>query len=193
LASRKGKEPYLANRAYLLTVDDKSVTWSEDPEKEILAEGMNEIPVFWASLFRAGDRHLDEYEGGDGKLQVANWCSEAEAAKERLKRLRPTVAALLDERSRALWEQWIEFLTAQECRFFKTNAAEVWGLDPEGYEDYWAALLRAFEEPSSETMKAAIERNDLSYVKDKVSWDDDEETTCKLAGADHIRNLPWLD
>jgi len=50
----------LANRAYLLTVDDKSLTWSKDPEKEILAEGIKEIPVFWASLFRAGDRQLDQ-------------------------------------------------------------------------------------------------------------------------------------
>jgi len=183
----------LANRAYLLTVDDKSLTWSKDPEKEILAEGIKEIPVFWASLFRAGDRQLDQYEGDDGKLEVANWCTDAEAGKARLKLLRPTIAALLDERSRALWEQWVEFLTGQQCQFFKTNAAEVWSLDPEGYEDYWTVLLRAFEEPSAATMKAAIERNDLSYVKGKVSWDDDEETTCKLAGADHIRHLPWVD
>ena len=42
-------------------------------------------------------------------------------------------------------------------------------------------------------MKAAIERNGLSYDDGQVSWDDDEETTCKLAGADHIRDLPWLD
>jgi hypothetical protein len=182
----------VANRSYLLTVDDASATWSKDPEKEILAEGINEIPVFWASLFRPGDRRLDQYDGDDQKLDVANWCADADAAKARLKSLRPTIAALLDDRSRRLWEQWVEFMTAQECRFFKTNAAEVWGLDPDGYEDYWAVLLRAFEQPSAATMKAAVERNDLTYVNGKVSWDDDEETTCKLAGADHIRDLPWL-
>ena len=183
----------MANRAYLLTVDDKSLTWSKDPKKEILAEGINEIPVFWASLFSADDRQVDEYDADGGKLKVTNWCADADAARARLKSLRPTIAALLDERSRRLWVQWVEFMTEQTCRFFKTNAAEVWGLDPDGYEDYWAVLLRAFEEPSAATMNAAIERNGLSYVKGEVSWDDDEETTCKLAGADHIRDLPWLD
>ena len=183
----------MANRAYLLTVDDGSVTWSTDPERDILAEGINEIPLFWASLFRAADRQVDTYAGLDGKVQVANWCSDAETAKSRLKSLRPTIAGLLDERSRGLWEQWVDFLTAQQCRFFKTNAAEVWGLDPDGYEEYWSVLLRAFDEPSATTMEAAIERNGLSYVNGQVSWDDDEETTCKLAGADHIRDLPWLD
>jgi hypothetical protein len=182
----------LANRAYLLAVDDRSVTWSKDPEREVLAEGINEIPVFWASLFCADDRQIDEYAGDDGPLQIVNWCADSVAAKGRLRVLRPTVAGLLDKRSRALWEQWVDFLVAQRCRFFKTNAAEVWGLHPEGFEKYLGVLLRAFAEPSAATIKAAIERNGLSYIKDQISWDDNEETTCKLAGADHIRNLPWL-
>ena len=38
----------MANRTYLLAVEEPSTTWSDDPEREILAEGINEIPVFWA-------------------------------------------------------------------------------------------------------------------------------------------------
>jgi hypothetical protein len=190
---KRRRELDLANRAYLLTVDDRSVTWSNDPKKEILAEGISEIPVFWASLFRAGDRQIDEYEGETRTLEVPNWCVNAEHAITRLKTLCPIVAGLLDKRSCALWEQWVDFLTTQQCGYFKTNAAEVWDLDPDGYEDYWAVLLRAFEEPSAAAIKAAIEQNGLQYLNGAIPWDDDVKTICKLAGADHIRDLPWMN
>ena len=52
----------MGNRAYLLTVEERSVTWSEDPESEVLAEGPHEIPVFWASLFVPAERQIDVYE-----------------------------------------------------------------------------------------------------------------------------------
>ena len=184
----------MANRAYLLAVDDRSITWSKDPEREVLAEGINEIPVFWASLFVAGDRQVDAYDTHDGeKLEVANWCAESAVAKQRLTALGPKMEKLLDERTHGLWEQWVEFIAEQECRYFKTNAAEVWGLHTKDYEQYWAVLLRAFEKPSAKTWRAAVERNGLDVADGEVDWDDEEVTACKLAGADHIQDLPWLD
>lgn len=42
-------------------------------------------------------------------------------------------------------------------------------------------------------MAAALEVNELTYADGAVNWDDDEDgTICKLAGADHIRDVPWL-
>jgi hypothetical protein len=39
---------------------------------------------------------------------------------------------------------------------------------------------------------AAEEANELSYANGAVSWDRKDETTCKLAGADHLQDLPWI-
>jgi hypothetical protein len=182
----------VANRAYLLAVNDRSVTQAKAPAEEIIAEGINEIPVFWAALFTAADRQLDTHEGRKGELKIPNWCAETFAAKERLGKLREPVGKLLDDRSRAVWHQFVDHLSALESKYVKTNAAEVWGLDPEGYDGYWGKLLAAFSDPAAANMKAAVEANELRYANGSVSWDDDDETTCKLAGADHIRSVPWL-
>ncbi|MDQ3421653.1 MAG: hypothetical protein M3541_23265 [Acidobacteriota bacterium] len=182
----------MANRAYLLAVDDRSTTLSKAPAEEIIAEGINEIPVFWAALFAPADRRLDTYEGDEGELKIANWCAETSVAKQRLATLREPIGKLLDDRSGEVWQQFVDHLSALQSKYVKTNGAEVWGLDPEGYEVYWGKLLAAFSEPTPANMKAAVEANDLRYANGAVSWDDDDETTCKLAGADHIRNVPWL-
>jgi hypothetical protein len=194
----------VANRAYLLAVDDRSVTLSEDPATEILAEGIGEIPLFWASLFVSGDRQIDRYDGEDGEgehvdVEIPNWCTEAAVAKERLQLLRMPIAKLLDEQSRSVWEQWVDFPLDQKSGYFKTDAAEVWDLhDPEAYEGYWSDLLRAFSDPSAATLEAALDRIELRYNKGRVSciWDDktndNDVTLCKLAGAEHIRDLPWF-
>jgi len=190
----------MGNRAYLLTVEERSVTWSEDPESEVLAEGPHEIPVFWASLFVPAERQIDVYEleeddddAGSVSAQIPNWCTEASVARQRLRSLRMPFAKLLDEQTLALWEQWVEFLLEQKSRYFKTNAAEIWdATTPAEYEEYWADLLRAFSDPSAATLQAALKRNDLSYDKGRVNWDDREVTICKLVGAEHIRNVPWF-
>lgn len=183
----------MANRAYLLTVNDPSTTWSRDPEREILAEGINEIPVFWASLFIPGDRRIDTYEGDGGELQIPNYCVDAATGKQRVLDLSDSICALLDQRSQDVWRKWVGFISEQEGPLFKTNAAEVWNLGPSRYDEYWATLLRAFSKPSASTMEAASAMNWLRYVDGAVGWDDAEETACKLAGADHIRDVPWLD
>jgi len=156
----------MANRAYLLAVDDRAATWTDDPERTVLAEGIEEVPVFWASLFTPQDRQIDAIEGGDETLEVANWCVDSGTARQRLEELREPIARLLDDRSRQLWEQWVAFLVGQSPRYFKTNADEVWGLDPDGYEDYCATLLTAFSNPSAESLKAA---NPVSGVNSPIS------------------------
>ena len=186
------KEGMMANRGYLLVVDDRSTTVSSDPEKEIIAEGINEVPVFWASLFVAADRQMDLYEGEDGNVRIANWCVETRIAKERLKRLKEPIGRLLDFWSRKLWNLWIDFLFQQEGKYFKTNAAEVWGLNPDGYESYWGTLLLAFSKPTEKNFQMAAESNDLRYMDRGIRWDNHDATICKLAGADHIQDLPWF-
>lgn len=183
----------MANRSYLLAVDDRSLPWSEDPEREIIAEGINEMPVFWASLFTAEDRQVDSYEGEGGPILIPNACVPSAVAKERLAALREPIGRLLDGRSRKVWTKWVKHLMASEAAYFKTDAAEVRDLDPDGYEAYWNMLLRLFAEPNPENLKAAVEANELSFDEGSVSWDDDEETICKLAGSEHIREVPWLD
>lgn len=188
----------VANLSYLLAVDDPSTTWSDNPGREIVAEGINEIPVFWASLFIRDDKRVDPYEGeddegGDKILLIPNYCVTTAVARRRLSALRDPIGKLLDERSRSVWFSFIEHLSAEEAAYFKTNAAEVWGLDPDGYDESWDTLLRLFIEPTTENLKAALKANDLSFARGSVSWDDEEETICKLAGADHIRDVPWLD
>src|ERR1700685_60073 len=186
----------MGNRAYLLTVEDRSITWSEDPESDILAEGPHEIPVFWASLFVPADRQSDYEEleeddddAGSAPAQIPNWCTEAAVAMQRLRSLRVPFAKLLDEQRRALWEQWVEFLLEQKSRYFKTTADEIWdSTTPPEYEEYWTDLLRAFSDPSAATLQAALKRNDLSYDKGRVNWDHPEVTICKLVGAEHIRD-----
>src|SRR5215212_1689288 len=116
----------MANRAYLLAVEDKTTTFSKDPEHEIIAEGINEVPVFWASLFLAEDRVNDGYDKSDGgKLEVPNWCVRSEIAKERLARLEEPIAGLLDEKSRGIWKKWVQHLATVKESFIKTNAVEV--------------------------------------------------------------------
>jgi hypothetical protein len=188
----------VANRSYLLAVDDRSITWSDDPEHEIIAEGINEIPVFWASLFVNGDKQVDAYEGEDDEgnakaIMIPNWCVSSETAKQRLAALREPIGKLLDERSREVWFSFVDFLSTMESTYFKTNTAEVWNLAPDGFQQYWETLLRPFTEPTSENLKAAIEANGLDFEDGSVNWDEEEETICKLAGADHIRDVPWLD
>ncbi|HTE20165.1 MAG TPA: hypothetical protein VK689_17510 [Armatimonadota bacterium] len=183
----------MANRAYLLAVDDRTTTWSGAPEREIIAEGIDEVPVFWASLFVAADRQLDQYEGDAGELLIPNWCVSSHTARERLERVREPIASLLDERSREIWELWVCHLMAEGAAYFKTNAAEVWELDPDGYEAYWRTLLRPFAAPSAAHLQAAVQANGLRLIGGVIQWDDEEETICKLAGADHIRDVPWLD
>jgi hypothetical protein len=188
----------VANRSYLLAVEDRSTTWSSNPEREIIAEGINEIPVFWASLFTPDNKQIDTYEGEDEEgnkvaLEVANWCVSSDDAKQRLDTLRELVAELLDERSQEVWFAFVDHLCAEEAAYFKTNAVEFWELDPDGYDEYWDTLLRFFSKPTAKSLKAALEVNDLSYVRRSVSWDDDEETICKLAGDSHIRDVPWFD
>lgn len=183
----------MANRAYLLAVTDTNTTWIENATEEIIAEGINEIPVFWASLFSEADRQLDTYEGDEGNIQIPNWCVQSNVAKERLAALAAPISELLDERSKQIWSLWVRHLTAETATYFKTNAAEVWGLDPDGYDAYMKTMLQAFATPSPTTVAAAIEANELTYADGTVSWDDDEETICKLAGADHIRDVPWLE
>jgi hypothetical protein len=179
----------LTNRGYLLVVDDRSTTLSNDPEKEIIAEGINEIPVFWASLFVAGDRQMDLYEGEDGNVRIPNWCVETRIAKERLKE---PIGGLLDFWSRKLWNLWIDFLFQQEGKYFKTNAGQVWCLDPDGYETYWGKLLLAFSNPTEKNFQKAAEANDLRYMDRGIRWDNHDATVCKLAGAEHIRDLTWF-
>ncbi|OJW20424.1 MAG: hypothetical protein BGO49_04245 [Planctomycetales bacterium 71-10] len=184
----------MANRSYLLAVDDASATWSDAPEREIVAEGINEIPVFWAGLFVREDRQADAYEGeGDKPLTIPNWCVEMATAKHRLAARRRPIGDLLDKRSREIWFSFVDHLSAVESVYLKTNAAEVWALDPDGYEGYWAKLLHLFAEPDIRSLKAAVEANDLSFEDGSIGWDDAEETICKLAGADHIQEVPWLD
>lgn len=183
----------MANRAYLLAVEDPAITWSNDPGREVLAEGINEIPVYWASLFAAEDRRIDTYAGEDGRTEIPNWCVESKTAKRRLKALQDPVAGLLRDQSGQLWTQWIGLINNQRARFLKTNAAEVWNLDAHGYDAYWATLLRAFSKPSARTMKAAAARNGLEYSGRRIAWGYVEETLCKLAGAEHIRKLPWFN
>lgn len=182
----------MANRAYLLAVNDRSVTLSKAPAHEIVAEGINEIPVFWASLFTTAERQLDTYGERDAELKIPNWCVETATAKQRLLELREPIGRLLDGRSCAVWHQFVDHLSSQDATFLKTNAAEVWALDPEGYETYWCKLLLPFSDPTAENMKAAIEANELRYSGSAVSCDGEEETRCKLAGANHIRKVPWL-
>src|SRR5437764_15467321 len=98
----------MANRSYLLAVDDRSITWSENPEREIIAEGINEVPVFWASLFAPGDRQLDSYEGDEGEIQIPNYCASSTVAKRRLADLREPIGTLLDERSGRIWSLGVE-------------------------------------------------------------------------------------
>lgn len=191
-------ESAVANRTYLLAVDDRAATWSDDPEREIIAEGIGEIPVFWAALFVREDRQVDDYEGeGDGGktevLKIPNWCVGSAVAKERLAALREPIGKLLDRRSKKVWQLFVDHISAENAAFFKTNAAELWGLAPDAYEGYWGTLLRLFAEPTRATLKAAVEANDLSLEGKSIDWDDEEETACKLAGADHIREVPWLD
>lgn len=188
----------MANRSYLLAVDDSSTTWSDDPEREIIAEGINEIPVFWASLFVQDDRRIDSYEGEDDEgrakaVMIPNWCVSSATAKQRLAALRKPIGKLLDEQSREVWFSFVDHLSAAGSAYFKTNAAEVWGLNPDGYDQYWGTLLRLFAEPTPKNLKAALGANGLSFKGGSVGWDDDEETICKLAGADHIRDVPWFD
>lgn len=40
-----------ANRSCLMAVEDRSATWSDDPANEIITKGVNEVPIFRASLF----------------------------------------------------------------------------------------------------------------------------------------------
>jgi hypothetical protein len=186
------KERMMANRGYLLVVDDRSTTWSKDPEKEIIAEGINEVPVFWASLFVAGDRQIDVYEGEEGDLKIANWCVETRIAKERLKRLKEPIGGLLDLWSRKIWNLWIDYLSQQDGMYFKTNTAEVWDLCTERYDSYWSTLLLAFSNPTELNFQMAAESNDLRYMDRGIRWDNHGATICKLAGAEHIRDLPWF-
>ena len=130
----------MANRSYLLAVEDRSTTWSKEPKREIIAEGINEIPLFWASLFTPDDKQLDTYEGEDDDgnkvaLEVANWCAHSSEAKQRIAILREPVSELLDARSQEVWFAFVEHLSAEEATYFKTNAVEMWELDPDGYEE----------------------------------------------------------
>src|SRR3954454_11853424 len=109
----------MANRSYLLAVDDRSITWSEDPEREVIAEGINEMPVFWASLFTPEDRQVDSYEAEGPAVLVPNSCVGVSVAKERLAALREPIGQLLDKRSRKVWSQWVEHLMASEAAYFK--------------------------------------------------------------------------
>ncbi len=183
----------MANRAYLLVVNDRNVTSVRNPRREILAEGINEIPVFWASLFVSADRQVDVYQGESGLRKIMNWCVKSATAKERIRALREPIADLLDKRSQELWKQWIRLIDGVKAKLLKTNAAEVWALDPKGYRAYGSTLLRAFSKPSVSTMRSAVERNGLEYIEGRIVWGDIEETLCKLAGSDHIRRLPWLN
>lgn len=93
---------HMANRAYLLAVDDANTTWTENATEEIIAEGINQIPVFWASLFSEADRQLDSYEGDEGNIHIPNWCVQSNVAKERLAALASPISELLDERSKQI-------------------------------------------------------------------------------------------
>jgi hypothetical protein len=185
----------MANRAYLLAVEDKTTTVSKDPEREIIAEGVNEVPVFWASLFLPEDRVIDGYDKSDGgKLEVPNWCVRSELAKERLARLEEPIAGFLDQKSRGIWKQWVQHLATVKASFIKTNAVEVWSLDPKGYDKYWSELLKLFAEPSVDHLAVAAEANDMEFNKEKqaIHWKESEMIACKLAGAEHIADVPWL-
>ncbi len=188
-----GKDSFMANRSYLLAVEDRSVTLPEDPGREVIAEGIDEIPVFWASLFGPEDRQLDSYEGEGDDIQVPNYCVALPAARQRLVALRGPIGQLLDERSRVIWAQWVDHLMGVRAAYLKTSAAEVWDLDPDGYDAYWITLLRPFAEPDATHLGAAVEANGLSFEDGAVIWEDDEETICKLAGAAHIGEVPWSD
>lgn len=158
-----------------------------------MAEGINEIPVLWASLFTARDRRMDLYKVDGSPRRVPNYCARTSVAKRRVRARSERVVKLLDQRARKLWSQWVEVVCEQKSAFIKTNAAEVWNLRPADYDGYWTTLLTAFAEPSSDTLKAALMANGLRYARRSISWDDVEETACKLAGAEHIRDLPWMD
>ena len=138
------------------------------------------------------DRQVDVYQEDDGNIEVPNWCVEADVAKERLADLETPIAEVLDERSKEIWSLWVRHLRAAAGTYFKTNAAEVWGIDADGYDVYVNTLLQAFAKPSLLTMARAVEANGLDFANGTVGWTDDEETICKLAGADHIRDVPWL-
>lgn len=183
----------MANRAYLLAVNDRHITWSRRPRSEVLAEGMNEIPLFWASLFVQSDRQVDRHPDTSGEIKAENACVETAVAKRRLARRSRRVLELLDARSRELWSQWSRLIAGVRTTYLKTNTVEVRALDPQGFAAYWARLLRAFSHPSVATMRAAARRNGLEYRDGGIIWTGVEETLCKLAGADHIRRLPWFD
>ena len=186
----------MANRAYLLAVEDKATTASKEPAREIIAEGINEIPVFWASLFVAEDRVMDSYATSDGgKLEIPNWCVRSEVAKQRVARLEEPIARLLDEKSRGVWKKWVQHLGTVNSSFIKTNAAEVWSLDPKGYDRYWSDLLKLFAEPSVERLAIAAEANEMEFNKEKqaIHWNESETIACKLGGAEHIAHVPWME
>jgi len=185
----------MANRAYLLAVENKMTTVSKDPAYEILAEGINEVPVFWASLFVQEDRTMDSYQQeGGGRVDIPNWCVSTEVAQERLGRLATPIGRLLDEKSRSIWSKWVQHFSTIKSSFIKTNAAEVWSLDPKGYDKHWEDLLRFFGDPSMDRLATAVEANEMQFDKQRqaIHWQDSETIVCKLAGAPHIADVPWL-
>ncbi len=182
----------------MLAVVDPATIWADNPESEIIAEGIDEIPVFWASLFVPHARRVDAYEGEDaggivGPVLVPNYCVDAAIARRRLTDLCEPIGRLLDQRSREVWSAFVGHLSSTEAAYFRTDAAEVWGLEPDGYDRYWETLLRLFVQPTIENLEAALKANELSFAGGSVGWAYEEETICKLAGAHHIREVPWLD
>ena len=178
-----------------MAVEDKGTKLSKDPAREIIAEGVNEVPMFWASLFVPEDRVYDSYEKNDGgRLEIANWCVRSEVAKERLARLEESIARLLDDKSRGIWRKWVQHLGTVKSSFIKTNAVEVWSLDPKGYDKYWSDLLKLFAEPSVNHLAIAAEANDIEFNREKeaIHWQESEKIACKLAGGEHLAPVPWL-
>jgi hypothetical protein len=175
----------------LLTVEDAGTTVSGRPGREILAEGINELPVFWGSLFAEGDTRLDVYHD---RTRVRNWCVRTEKAIRRVTKVDRRVTELLDGVSGRVWGKWVRLISRQKAAFLKVNAVEVRALDPRRYDGYRRVLSRAFSEPGLWTMKGAARRNGLEFSETGFVWDaiEYEVLACKLAGADHIRKVPWL-
>jgi hypothetical protein len=93
-----------------------------------------------------------------------------------------------------MWKPWVQHLAGIKSSFIKTNALEVWSLDPDGYDAYWNELLNLFAEPTVDHLAIAAKANDLEFNREKsaIHWHEPERIACKLAGAEHIGEVPWL-
>ncbi len=207
----------MANRAYLVGSEnadtagpgEKGINYN--PDTEILAGASVLIPIFWLSIF--DESHLKAHVVQEHRIPTL--VADAEASKRLLMQRQAAVLGAFAQ-CEPHWTAWEQLITEASFKFFKIDATEIWGMDPDMFAKQLPPAVRWFSSGSSDDFAMLLRAAELPVIQPRgflggllgggaqpgynpktktitVATPPDTSLGHYLHGYSWVRDVPWKD